>query len=1221
MLALGISVPASDITHGSATVEIDFVEIGGAGNPADGNGLGAVGYVYNIAKTELTEGQFNAVQSVSGGVLGPGTSTGDFAPVASVTWTEMARYCNWLTTGDFNSGVYTLSGSTVTSIMGHQAAATIYGKAYAMATVDEWYKAAYYSVGNGTYSDFANGTDTQAGGLKVTGENHLKTTEGGLGLWNVGEGLLEQNGTFDMGGNLAEFTESGTPDSRFVRDAYFGWSTKPGANLNGGNLKAEDYASTAYGFRIVEITSGSSSGAVLDVTEGFDWGPGVSGRESVVAGQTLNGEAVSGYGSTAWALSGSSAADARADFSGTSGAGNGSVTLTGTNTIIRFACPADWGSEKVTATAVGKYIPGPDGTRRFAIGFQESSATSSTLLGAGTYDCVVGDIASTGVITFKVRFYDETSVDYLPSTANNFASFTPGDTVTHQLTMDGLNKQATLITTTGSGSVTNTVDFSSSTRDPDLGLFAVNGRTSSTVELDSVHVIAEPSALVSLKVCNLFCDNAVLQRDFDVPVWGSALSSTVVTLTLDGAVVGTVTADSAGEWMARIGTHSNDGGVAHSLVISAPGEPDIRINDIVFGDVYLASGQSNMRHVMSADSIIGYSTERAAADAYPLIRQMVVLETSSDVELDSVTLSECWTKCSVDSIADFSATGYFFAKNLYLQTGAPVGLILSAWGGQKIERFLSPDGVQSVPELAGFRQYNEPGGVANLYSIYNAMIAPLVPYAIRGSIWYQGEADQTDGDIYQYKMRALMRGWRQKWGIGDFPFYYVQLPNYSFGDRPTFREAQVKVLSETNSGMAVTIDVGNDSNNHPANKFDTGRRLAQWALAKDLQYDITYSGPLYRSSSVEGSRIRVLFDFAENGLMISAKDSTNAPAENGGPLQNFEIAGSNRVFIVADAAVDGDTVVVSSSGISEPVYVRYCYTNTPAGTNKLYNIAGLPASPFRTDQSFRLDVIAGTGTIDGLIPGSQTVIAADAPSDGQLFDRWIGAASEIDDLNTATATVTMPNHSLCLLATYRDESAPVYSLTVNGGSGGGTSQSNSVLNIEADPPSAGRQFDHWAGNTQAVVNVDASRTTLRMPAADITVTAVYRTVETLGDGIPDVWRAFYFGGDGTTTNRDSAAAADYDGDGMSNLQEYQAGTSPVDALSVLKLSGGISGNYIDLSFSSVAGHRYRLETSASLVPPDWTPILYNIFGDGKIKNDRQSLGEEGTGFYRLCLTE
>jgi hypothetical protein len=590
----------------------------------------------------------------------------------------------------------------------------------------------------------------------------------------------------------------------------------------------------------------------------------------------------------------------------------------------------------------------------------------------------------------------------------------------------------------------------------------------------------------------LFQHNMVLQRDMDVPVWGRAAAGAVVTLRLDGSVVGMAVTDTNGNWFARIGSRAHDGGASHTLGISSPGEVPISLTNVVFGDVYVASGQSNMARLLSAGNVIGGAAEIAAAN-YPLVRQVSVSQITNSVPLLDPVLTQGWTPCSPSTASGFSATGYFFAKNVHLQTGVPVGLLFSAWGGREIKRFLAPAGVAAVPELAGLHQYVAGGGDPEYYDIYHGMIAPLMPYGVRGVIWYQGEWDAGAGDFYHQQMRALLAGWRQNWGQGDFSFYFVQLPNYGTGlGYATIREAQLRSISETNCGMAVTIDTG-DGNLHPLNKQDVGYRLAQWAVARDHGQSIPYSGPLLKGVLKEGARLRIDFDFVNSGLMTGYKYSTNPvvpmPA---GPLQDFEVAGADKMFAAATAAIESNTVVVFNPGVTAPVYVRYCYTNWPAGSNHLYNLDGLPASPFRTDVDYPLTVQSGNGDNSALVPGALQPVSANAAPAGMVFDRWIGTASGLDNLNAANATVTMPGHALFLLASYRAIGSPAYLLTVHQGFGTGTSQADSWLNIEAQPPAPGLAFDRWTGDTQAVANVFATSTTLQMPASNVVVTATYR---------------------------------------------------------------------------------------------------------------------------------
>jgi sialate O-acetylesterase len=685
-------------------------------------------------------------------------------------------------------------------------------------------------------------------------------------------------------------------------------------------------------------------------------------------------------------------------------------------------------------------------------------------------------------------------------------------------------------------------------------------------EIDIFSSTITPPRLV---VSPMFYNKMVLQRDQDVPLWGQAPTGAVVTVKLDGVTVATPTADASGNWTAWIGSHPGDGGVSHTLTISTPDELDIVLADVVFGDVYICSGQSNMARTLEG---IGATTEIAAAN-HPLIRQITIDFVTSSTEFDNPEVLYRWIDCAPAVAGQFCAVGYYFAKQVQATTGEPVGLLFSSWGGRQIQRFVNPEGMAAVPALSGLLQNIENGGVSSYYDIYNAMIAPMAPYGVRGALWYQGEQDASggDGDIYQLKMRALIRGWREKWAQDAFSFYFVQLCNFiTTADWPILREAQLRTLSEPDTGMAVIIDVGNDTNIHPTNKQDPGYRLASWALAKELGYEIPYSSPLYYSSVVEGSQIRVLFDHADGGLMVATKSGLNPPVETAGALENFEIAGSNKVFFSATAIIDADTVLVSSPSVTEPVYVRYCYANAPSGGNKLYNRAGFPASPFRTDSGYEVEVSGGSGAASGLIAGTSLSITANVPASGFVFDRWIGAASAIANPNAATTTVTMPDHDLYLLASYRPSAAATYSITVNNGFGGGTSQAGSIVNIEAQASPTNQVFDFWSGDTQTVVNVKAASTTLRMPAGNISLTAVY-TAET-----------------------------------------------PIEFSKVEVDTFQVSSTNVALGFSTITDLQYTVESSTNLNTGAWEPVLYNVTGDGQRKEFTQGTGTSPNQFFRLC---
>jgi len=503
------------------------------------------------------------------------------------------------------------------------------------------------------------------------------------------------------------------------------------------------------------------------------------------------------------------------------------------------------------------------------------------------------------------------------------------------------------------------------------------------------------SASADVALNGLFTDHIVLQRDIPVAVYGKAEPGEKVTVAFAGQEKAALT-DKAGNWSVKLDALKASKTPA---TLNIAGKNKVTLNDVVVGDVWVCSGQSNMEFLLGN---CGRPDETKEA-SYPLIRQFDVLHNFCGWRQPDVKGN--WVSCTPQTAGNFTAVGYYFGRKIHRETGIPIGLIRSISSGTSIEPFCSADGLASIPELAEDKarldllmvEYRsnvskalpkietyiadarkalanntelpdtvkidgEPAtGPCAWHCMYNGMIHPLVNFRIKGALFYQGETNGSEEDGYYHKMRALIGGWRKAWNQGDFPFYFVQLPNYSNPDNKPeggdgwakTRMGQFKALSIPNTGMAVTIelaDVGNPGNVHPTNKRDVGERLALWALAKNYgKKDLVYSGPLYKEIKVEGSKIRVFFDSVGSGLTVATKNGYDPMVkEPQGKLRKFAIAGADKQWVWADAVIEGKSVVVSSPQVPKPVAVRYAFSINPDGCN-LYNNEGLPASPFRTD--------------------------------------------------------------------------------------------------------------------------------------------------------------------------------------------------------------------------------------------------------------------------------
>ncbi len=470
-----------------------------------------------------------------------------------------------------------------------------------------------------------------------------------------------------------------------------------------------------------------------------------------------------------------------------------------------------------------------------------------------------------------------------------------------------------------------------------------------------VSVCLAVSAQADVKLASIFGDSMVLQCELPVPVWGWADPGEDVAVSLGGQSKA-AKADENGRWQVKLDAlKANAEG--QKLIVTA--KNTIELTDVLIGEVWICSGQSNME--WSVAGALNPDKEIAAAE-HPQIRLFNVPgHTTSPLPKD--TCPGSWQVCQPQSARGFSAVGYFFGRRLQAELKVPIGLVGSNWGGTRIEPWTSLAGFQSVPELktiadqvAAYDENTQVGG-GSPSAIYNAMVHPLAPFAMRGAIWYQGESNGGEGESYYHKTQALVNGWRKLFNP-DLGFYWVQLADFQQpNDDPAggngwarIREAQRKALTIKHTGMAVITDIGQANDIHPRNKQDVGWRLAQWALHQTYgKKEIVPCGPLYKGIKVEGGAIRVSFDHVGGGLMVGKKEGLEPTQEvEDGKLGRFAVAGADQQWHWAEATIDGDDVIVKCSEVAKPVAVRYAYSMNPAGAN-LYNKEGIPASPFRTD--------------------------------------------------------------------------------------------------------------------------------------------------------------------------------------------------------------------------------------------------------------------------------
>ncbi len=443
-----------------------------------------------------------------------------------------------------------------------------------------------------------------------------------------------------------------------------------------------------------------------------------------------------------------------------------------------------------------------------------------------------------------------------------------------------------------------------------------------------------------VKTNALFSEGMVLQQGKEVPVWGTAEDGERVTVSVDakeGKSSAQTTAQ-GGKWMVRLPSMKAGG----PYVMTVTGKNTLTLKNVLVGEVWVCSGQSNMEWSVNASA---NAKETIANSANPMIRLFTVPRTPSATPLTNVASS--WEVCGPTTVGRFSAVGYAFGRDLQKNLNVPVGLIHTSWGGTAAEPWTTREALAASPEFKGLVAKLDPSakaGAGTPTALYNGMIAPLQPYAIQGAIWYQGESNAGRAYAYRTLFPLMIQSWRASWKQGDFPFLFVQLAPFRAiskepqeSDWAELREAQLlTALKLKNTAMAVITDLGDEKDIHPKQKAPVGERLALAARALAYGEKVVYSGPVYDSMKVDGNKAVLSFKHVGGGLVAK-----------GDKLTGFTICGADHKWVNADAVIQDDKVVVSSPTVAKPVAVRYGWANYPVVN--LFNKEGLPASPFRTD--------------------------------------------------------------------------------------------------------------------------------------------------------------------------------------------------------------------------------------------------------------------------------
>lgn len=458
-----------------------------------------------------------------------------------------------------------------------------------------------------------------------------------------------------------------------------------------------------------------------------------------------------------------------------------------------------------------------------------------------------------------------------------------------------------------------------------------------------IFLISVFSSNAKIKVASVLGDNMVLQRNTEVKLWGTADPNQKLTIATswNKAKLST-TANDKGEWLVKATT--TEAGGPYMVTIAA-GKEKVQLKNILLGEVWLCSGQSNMQMPVNGynDQPVKGSNEAIANSSNTQIRLFTVNHASMETPQD--TCSGKWEVAAPKTVGNFSAIAYFFANRLQKTLGVPVGVLNSSWGGSRIEAWINAETMQKFPESLKSTTQEKTPPHHRAAHLYNGMIAPIKNLAIKGALWYQGESNRGEYQYYAALQKAMVNQWKNDFGLQELPFYFVQIAPYRYSNSKNilsgkFYDEQLKSSLEIpNAGMVATVDLGEEFCIHPSEKEVVSNRLSYWALSETYKIEgIAYKNPTYKSFQVKDSTLVVSFDNLEMGLNSFGKE-----------LTNFEIAGEDKVFYPAVAKIKSKQVILTAPEVKKPVAARYAYMNYPSGKGFLYNTAGLPVLPFRTD--------------------------------------------------------------------------------------------------------------------------------------------------------------------------------------------------------------------------------------------------------------------------------